>query len=106
MDIPLLLIFVGSMFLAGRLAECRGRSFKAWAWIAAVIGPLALPALWLLPNRHGADGDSSPGPQGREPGMRKAAALQSRHPGASDHPGTPISRQLSALSFSAAFGAK
>jgi hypothetical protein len=40
------------MYLAGRLAERRGRSFKSWAWIAAIIGPLALPAVFLFPNLH------------------------------------------------------
>jgi len=40
-----------SIYLAGRIAERRGRSFKAWAWIAGIfIGPLALPLLFLLPN--------------------------------------------------------
>jgi MFS family permease len=48
---------IGSMYLAGRIAERRGRSFKIWAWIAAIIGPLALPLVFLFPNLHGADGD-------------------------------------------------
>jgi MFS family permease len=50
----LVLWFVGSVYsiyLAGRIAERRGRSFKAWAWISGIlIGPLALPLLFLLPN--------------------------------------------------------
>jgi hypothetical protein len=103
MDIPLLLLMVGSIFLAGRIAERRGRSFRVWASIAAVIGPFALPAVFLLPNRRAADGDPSQGPEG--PGTRAAPALQSRRP-PSDHPGMPISRQASALSFSAAWAAK
>ncbi|MBR1215484.1 hypothetical protein [Bradyrhizobium sp. JYMT SZCCT0180] len=41
-----------SIYLAGRLAERRGRSFKVWAWIAAFIGPLALPLVFLFPNLH------------------------------------------------------
>jgi MFS family permease len=41
---------IGSMYLAGRIAERRGRRFRIWAWIAAVIGPLALPLIFLFPN--------------------------------------------------------
>jgi MFS family permease len=48
---------IGSMYLAGRIAERRGRSFKIWAWIAAIIGPLALPLVLLFPNLHGKNGD-------------------------------------------------
>jgi MFS family permease len=48
---------IGSMYLAGRIAERRGRSFKIWAWIAAIIGPLALPLVFLLPDLHGKNGD-------------------------------------------------
>jgi MFS family permease len=62
----LALWFVGSVYsiyLAGRIAERRGRSFKAWAWISGIlIGPLALPLLFLLPNLHRKDPD---GPQGK-----------------------------------------
>lgn len=100
MDVPLFLLFVGSMYLAGRLAERRGRNFKAWAGIASVFGPLTLPVLYLLPNRRGADGGSSQGPQGHG---TQAAPLQSR---SSDQSETPLSRQASAFSFSAACGAK
>jgi hypothetical protein len=39
------------MYFAGRLAEHRGRSFKNWALISgSLIGPLAFPLLFLLPN--------------------------------------------------------
>jgi hypothetical protein len=48
---------IGSMYLAGRIAERRGRSFKIWAWIAAFIGPLALPLVFLFPNLHGKNGN-------------------------------------------------
>lgn len=41
---------VGSIYLVGRMAEQRGRRFRIWAWIAAIIGPLALPLLLLAPN--------------------------------------------------------
>jgi MFS family permease len=49
--------FIISIYLAGRIAERRGRSFKVWAWIAAVIGPLALPLVFLLPNLHRKNGN-------------------------------------------------
>ena len=46
-----------TIYLAGRIAERRGRSFKNWAWIAGIfIGPLALPLLLLLPNLHDKNG--------------------------------------------------
>jgi MFS family permease len=49
---------VCTIYLAGRIAQRRGRSFKNWAWIAGLlIGPLALPLLFLLPNLHGKNGD-------------------------------------------------
>jgi MFS family permease len=49
---------IGSIYLAGRIAQRRGRSFKNWAWIAGIlIGPLALLLLFLLPNLHGKNGD-------------------------------------------------
>jgi MFS family permease len=48
----LTIISIGSMYLAGRIAERRGRRFKIWAWVAAMIGPLALPLLFLFPNLH------------------------------------------------------
>jgi hypothetical protein len=57
MDIALALLMVGSIYLAGRLAERRGRTFKNWAWIAGGIGPLALPLLLLLPKLHGRNGN-------------------------------------------------
>ena len=51
---------IGSIYLAGRIAERRGRSFKNWAWIAGLlIGPLALPLLLLLPNLHGKNGEQA-----------------------------------------------
>lgn len=49
---------IGTIYLAGRIAQRRGRSFRNWAWIAGIlIGPLALPLLLLLPNLHGKNGD-------------------------------------------------
>jgi hypothetical protein len=59
-NITLALLVAGSIvsiYLAGRIAERRGRSFRIWAWIAAMIGPLALPLVLLFPNLHGKNGD-------------------------------------------------
>jgi hypothetical protein len=53
MDLIAFVAVIASMYLAGRLAERRGRSFKNWAWIAAAIGPFALPLVFLFPNLHG-----------------------------------------------------
>ena len=44
-----LIVAAGSIPVAGELAKLRGRSFKTWAWIGAIIGPLAVPLLFLLP---------------------------------------------------------
>ena len=52
----LLIATIISMYFAGRIAERRGRSFKNWTWIAAAIGPLALPLLFLFPDLHGRNG--------------------------------------------------
>jgi MFS family permease len=52
-NLVMALLTVGSiysMYLAGRLAERRGRRFNTWAWIAAIIGPLALPLVLLFPD--------------------------------------------------------
>ena len=59
-NVTLALLIIGSIisiYLAGRIAERRGRSFKVWAWIAAIIGPLALPLVFLFPNLHGKSSD-------------------------------------------------
>jgi MFS family permease len=49
-----------TIYLAGRIAQRRGRSFKNWAWIAGIlIGPLALALLFLLPDLHGKNGDQA-----------------------------------------------
>lgn len=48
---------IASIYLAGRIAERRGRRFKIWAGIAAIIGPLALPLVFLFPNLHRNNGD-------------------------------------------------
>jgi hypothetical protein len=41
-----------SMLLAGRIAERRGRSMRAWIWLAAIFGPLATLAAWVLPAKR------------------------------------------------------
>lgn len=47
-----------SVWLAGRLAQRRGRNFRSWAWVGAIIGPLALPLLYLFPDLHRKNGDA------------------------------------------------
>jgi hypothetical protein len=47
MDPILLVVAIGSMLLAGYLAEERGRSQSRWVWTAALIGPLAIPLIYL-----------------------------------------------------------
>src|SRR5437868_12194301 len=54
----LTIVSIGSIYLAGRIAERRGRSFKNWAWIAGIlIGPLARPRRFLFPTWQGKDGN-------------------------------------------------
>jgi hypothetical protein len=49
---------IATIYLAGRMAQRRGRSFRNWAWIAGMlIGPLALALLLLLPNLRGKNGE-------------------------------------------------
>jgi hypothetical protein len=40
--------FVAPMLIVGYLAHERGRSQTRWVWTAAVIGPLAIPLLYLV----------------------------------------------------------
>jgi hypothetical protein len=47
MDLLLIAIALGSMLVVGYLAHERGRSQSRWVWTAAVIGPLAIPLLYL-----------------------------------------------------------
>ena len=59
-NMTLALLMIGSvisMYLAGRMAVRRGRSFRIWAWIAAFIGPLALPLVFMFPNLRRNNGD-------------------------------------------------
>ena len=55
-DFIALVAVIASMYFAGELAERRGRSVKTWLWIAAVIGPFALPLIFLFPNLRSQDG--------------------------------------------------
>jgi len=50
-------VSIGTIYVAGRIAQRRGRSFRNWAWIAGIVlGPLAIPLLFLLPNLRGKNG--------------------------------------------------
>jgi hypothetical protein len=44
------LVFIGSLVLAGRMAQARRRSIKAWVWVAAIVGPIGPLVLYLLGN--------------------------------------------------------
>lgn len=46
---PVLLVTIGlgSMLVTGYLAYERGRSQSRWVWTAALIGPFAIPLLYL-----------------------------------------------------------
>jgi hypothetical protein len=51
MDTATLLIVaigIGSMLFAGALARDWGRSQTRWVWIAAFIGPLAIPLFYAV----------------------------------------------------------
>ena len=51
MDTATLLIVtiaIGSMLLAGAIAHDHGRSPRRWIWIAAFIGPLAIPLFYAV----------------------------------------------------------
>ena len=51
MDLTSLLVLatcVGSMLITGKLAHELGRRQSRWIWIAAFIGPLAIPLLYLV----------------------------------------------------------
>ncbi|TKW78841.1 MAG: hypothetical protein DI543_08325 [Bradyrhizobium icense] len=47
MDLILIVTALGSMLAVGYLAHERGRSQARWVWTAALIGPLAIPLLYL-----------------------------------------------------------
>jgi hypothetical protein len=48
-------IAVVSVLVPGELAKRRGRSFKTWAWVGAIIGPLAIPLLFVFPRMQAPD---------------------------------------------------
>jgi hypothetical protein len=82
MDAIALVAFIGSMYLAGRIAERRGRSIKNWLWIAAFIGPFALPLLFLFPNLRGRD---PKGPSGENRPADVISAVKPVIPGDPGH---------------------
>jgi len=43
-----------SMLMTGRIAVTRGRSMRAWIWVAAFFGPLATLAAWALAAKRAA----------------------------------------------------
>jgi hypothetical protein len=47
-----IVLAIACCFLCGRIAEHRGRSIRAWVWLGAIFGPLALLLVATLP-RHG-----------------------------------------------------
>jgi hypothetical protein len=47
MDVILIVTGLASMYLAGYLSRERGRSQTRWEWTALVIGPPAIPLLYL-----------------------------------------------------------
>jgi hypothetical protein len=48
MDTAILVVAVASMLAIGYMAYERGRSQTRWVWIAAFIGPLAIPLLYFV----------------------------------------------------------
>jgi hypothetical protein len=42
------------VYVAGQLATQRGRSRKGWVWASALLGPLPLLILVLMPRKAGA----------------------------------------------------
>lgn len=47
----IVLVTIISMVMAERMARIRGRSARAWVWIAAIVGPLSPLALYALGTR-------------------------------------------------------
>jgi hypothetical protein len=99
MDVTFALLMVGSIYLAGRIAERRGRRFIVWAWIAAIIGPLALPLVFLFPNLRDNNGNHPNGPKGEK---RPADVFGARRHGRrtrADVPPTPLKLGNTGVSF-------
>ena len=59
MDVIALIALVACVYLTVRIAERRGRNVRTWAWIAALAGPLALPLIFMFPNRHRSNGGAA-----------------------------------------------
>jgi hypothetical protein len=57
MDVITFIVFIASIFLSAQIAGRRGRSVRNWAGIAAIIGPFALPLVFLFPNLRSEKGD-------------------------------------------------
>jgi len=57
MDVIILVASIASIYFAGRMTERRGRSFRTWAWVGALIGPLAFALVLLFPNLRGKNGE-------------------------------------------------
>jgi hypothetical protein len=81
MDVIALIAFIGCIYLSGFMARRRGRSFQNWAVIAAFIGPLAFPLIFLFPNLHGKDPQ---GPYGEKGPADFTDAVKPVVPGNSD----------------------
>ena len=47
--VVVLVLAIACCYLCGRIAEHRGRSIKAWVWLGAILGPLALILVATLP---------------------------------------------------------
>jgi hypothetical protein len=50
LSLALFAVFIVSMVVVGDIAGSQGRRVRPWVWTAAVIGPLAIPMLYLVPR--------------------------------------------------------
>jgi uncharacterized membrane protein YdcZ (DUF606 family) len=53
LSLLVLIVSIGSIPLAVRMARLRARSPRVWFWIAFLVGPLALLVLVMLGRRAG-----------------------------------------------------
>lgn len=63
MDALVVIVSLASMPIVGLLAHERGRSRRRWVYVAAIIGPLAIPVLYFTVAISGlrrADSNSRP----------------------------------------------
>jgi hypothetical protein len=56
LSLLVLIVSIGSIPLAVRMARLRARSPRVWFWIAFLVGPLALLVLVMLGRRTGEAG--------------------------------------------------